>query len=320
MSGTDFRPQAAIYVVGAFLLMLTPLVVYHWFQGSRYVALGLVGVMGILGINVRRCIAQRKLEACNMYLFSPFICAVLAGGIVVQGQEAAMWAFPVLMAFYCTLSVRQAMLANVLLIVSVSGASIYALPIEIYLRVIAALITSTIFAGIMVRAMDQQHRLLCSQMVTDHLTGVFNRVLLETTLESALATYRSAKKPMTLLSLDVDHFKMINDTFGHLNGDKVLKELGALLNEKTRKADFVFRLGGEEFLILLHGSTVGNGQQVAESLRKSIADMDVLANQSITVSIGVAELATNESTQQWLSRADQHLYRAKELGRNRVVN
>lgn len=320
LSGTDFRPQATIYVVCAFILMLTPLTVFHWFQGSRYVALGLFGVMGILAFNVHRHVNQKKLDACNLYLFSPFICAVLAGGIVIQGQEAALWAFPVLMAFYCTLSVRQAMLANAMLILSVSGASIYALPMDIYLRVMAALITSAIFAGIMVRAMDQQHRLLRSQVVTDHLTGVFNRVLLETTLESALATYRSAKKPMTLLSLDVDHFKMINDKFGHLNGDTVLKELGALLNEKTRKADFVFRLGGEEFLILLHGSTVSNGRQVAESLRNRIAEMDVLADQLITVSVGVAELAASESTQQWLRRADQNLYRAKELGRNRVVN
>ncbi len=300
--------------------MLTPLAFHHWIQGNRYVALGLVGVMGILAFNVHQHCNQKKLDACNMYLFSPFICAVLAGGIIVQGQEAAMWAFPVLMAFYCTLSVRQAVVANLMLILSISGASIYALPMEIYLRIIAALITSTVFAGIMVRAMDQQHRLLRNQMVTDHLTGVFNRVLLESSLESAQATFRTSKKPMTLLSMDVDYFKTINDSFGHLKGDCVLQELGALLNEKTRKADFVFRLGGEEFLILLHGSTVGNGRQVAESLRKSIAEMDILPDEPITVSVGVAELAINESTQQWLSRADKNLYRAKELGRNRVVN
>lgn len=118
---------------------------------------------------------------------------------------------------------------------------------------------------------------------------------------------------------DIDDFKSINDTFGHIVGDKVLIELTKIVSGHIRADDYFFRVGGEEFIILLHTTTLEEAVEVAEKIREIIEkELTFLGNRKITVSIGVTEVSKDEKEESIYKRADNLLYRAKNSGKNRV--
>jgi diguanylate cyclase (GGDEF)-like protein len=124
----------------------------------------------------------------------------------------------------------------------------------------------------------------------------------------------------TILLLDIDHFKRINDRLGHASGDIVLKKLVSLINQHTRKTDQLFRMGGEEFLLLHPETGVAEAMVVAENLRRAIEHAGWLADYPhVTISVGVSQRALDEKTDDWIKKNDDALYRAKRSGRNNVV-
>jgi diguanylate cyclase (GGDEF)-like protein len=154
--------------------------------------------------------------------------------------------------------------------------------------------------------------------VTDPLTGLANRALLPETLERAIARGQRTGAYMSLVALDIDHFKVINDTRGHDAGDAVLREVAGVLHERLRKADRAFRIGGEEFLVLLDGADAEDARAVAEELRTSLASRKLESGLEVTASFGVAAWHAGETVDAWMKRADQMLYCAKAEGRNLV--
>jgi two-component system, cell cycle response regulator len=156
---------------------------------------------------------------------------------------------------------------------------------------------------------------------TDPLTGLANRRTLGERLEHELKVCQRSGDPLTVALCDVDHFKRINDRFGHGVGDAALCQIGRLLEQGVRSVDLVGRWGGEEFLVLLPGATRDLGAMVAERLRASVASCAFgdVAPEQVTVSLGVASHRNDEPLHALLERADAALYRAKEEGRNRVV-
>ncbi len=158
---------------------------------------------------------------------------------------------------------------------------------------------------------------------TDALTGLSNRRHFIDIAGATIPASQREGRPLSLLMVDIDHFKRINDTFGHASGDKALRLLSATLKESTRQADCVARLGGEEFAILLPGATAAIAQEIAERICRHTATLAVLDDSGrsfgFTVSIGLAPLAaTDGRPEDLLARADAALYRAKRAGRNRV--
>ena len=119
--------------------------------------------------------------------------------------------------------------------------------------------------------------------------------------------------------MDLDHFKSINDSYGHDVGDEVLAEVSVLLRSRLRASDQVFRMGGEEFLAILHHTDLLGAERVGRELCDLIAGSTIVPQQQVTISGGVAVLSQGESWTEWLKRADECLYRAKRQGRNRVV-
>ena len=159
---------------------------------------------------------------------------------------------------------------------------------------------------------------------TDPLTGVYNRRTFKELAEPQLSRSRRAKLPVSLLMLDLDHFKRINDTYGHLGGDDVLKAFAELIRGCLRKEDLLARYGGEEFVVLLPGSSQASAAALAERIREGVSALPIKANNHlarVTVSIGAASEAgdTLPSLEAMLGRADEALYQAKREGRNRVV-
>ena len=154
--------------------------------------------------------------------------------------------------------------------------------------------------------------------VTDTLTGVWNRRH-GTELLTADLSARRPGQALSLLMLDIDHFKTINDTFGHQAGDHVLIEIASRLRRSLRGSDMVARWGGEEFVVLLRDCALPDALRLAEDIRAAIAELPFGAMGSLTVSVGVAEARASEDLTTWLERADQALYRAKRSGRNEVA-
>jgi len=154
---------------------------------------------------------------------------------------------------------------------------------------------------------------------TDGLTGVFNRYRIEERLREEL--YRSGRYglPLSVIILDLDHFKQVNDTFGHGEGDLVLRTVAKRLEERTRESDLVGRWGGEEFVVLCSDTTVEGAGKVAESLREAVREAFIGETGTVTASFGVAQSVPGESPEAFVGRADRALYQAKSSGRNRVV-
>jgi diguanylate cyclase (GGDEF)-like protein/hemerythrin-like metal-binding protein len=153
---------------------------------------------------------------------------------------------------------------------------------------------------------------------TDPLTGAWNRSELERMVNVEASRAVRSGQPVTLLLLDIDHFKRVNDTHGHLTGDAVLKEFVGRVRERMRDTDSLFRWGGEEFVVLATSVGCRGGAVLAESLRRCIAAMPFSEVGRITASLGVAEYAAGESADRWLQRTDRALYAAKTAGRNRI--
>ncbi|MDQ2778927.1 MAG: GGDEF domain-containing protein [Pseudomonadota bacterium] len=157
---------------------------------------------------------------------------------------------------------------------------------------------------------------------TDALTGLLNRRFLDRQLPRLMRRAGEIKEPLTAALIDIDHFKLVNDTHGHAVGDRVLVELAMLLRQTTRGADLALRLGGEEFLLVLPDTTPERAVEACERLRQQLQHhhWDALVpGLSCTVSIGLGHLQPAEDAAAWMRRLDDALYAAKRGGRNRVV-
>ncbi|ADR34622.1 diguanylate cyclase with PAS/PAC sensor [Sulfuricurvum kujiense DSM 16994] len=155
--------------------------------------------------------------------------------------------------------------------------------------------------------------------ITDRLTGLYNRLKLDEVLNYEIAQTSRYDTPLSIIIIDVDHFKNVNDTYGHQTGDMVLKEVAQILRSCSRKSDTSGRWGGEEFLIILPNTNLTGALEAAEKIRTAIENYPFSVVGQKTASLGVSEFLANENEDSFIERADQALYRAKSGGRNQVV-
>lgn len=176
--------------------------------------------------------------------------------------------------------------------------------------------------GEKLRSVEQELGSARKQMTLDPLTQLCNRGALDLQLERTVSVNFFSETSASILMVDIDHFKQINDTYGHQAGDAVLQQLAdRLVSTFPRKTDFIARYGGEEFCILLQGAGLELCQRLGERLLKVVQDKPFTYQDGdipATVSIGVAELRPGEAVPTWLERADRALYRAKDSGRNQL--
>ncbi|RON16536.1 GGDEF domain-containing protein [Pseudomonas frederiksbergensis] len=166
------------------------------------------------------------------------------------------------------------------------------------------------------------YRAATQSALRDPLTDTGNRTAMDQTLQREIEMSRRHSQPLSLLMLDIDHFKHINDTYGHSAGDEVLKAVAASIKNQLRNVDMVFRFGGEEFMILLSNTSREAAAMVGERLRFAVQAQDYVAEDKmieLTVSIGCSTLLPGESAESLLRRADSALYVAKREGRNRLA-
>jgi diguanylate cyclase (GGDEF)-like protein len=176
--------------------------------------------------------------------------------------------------------------------------------------------------------LQSQYRIKSVLSVTDAMTGLFNRAYFDQYLSAQFAKYSDIpayqdQRKMSLLMIDIDHFKKTNDTYGHLGGDHVIRELANVLKLQSRSTDIICRYGGEEFLAILPGAGLEGACAAAEKFRASIAEKPFIFEEKeilTTISVGISSIDFNTDTMaQALGRADAALYESKRAGRNRVT-
>jgi diguanylate cyclase (GGDEF)-like protein/PAS domain S-box-containing protein len=163
------------------------------------------------------------------------------------------------------------------------------------------------------------HKAMEALSSTDSLTETHNRRKLDQLLEQQAQRYKRADEEFAIIIIDIDHFKQINDVYGHQTGDKVLIDVANSLKETGRQIDEVGRWGGEEFLVICPLTDLKGALKLAEKLRTAIATQAFLPDKQITASFGVAQYHSEEATNHLVHRADLALYDAKSQGRNRVI-
>lgn len=175
-------------------------------------------------------------------------------------------------------------------------------------------------------SLRQQLEMVHSELMIDALTGLMNRKGFDSTLEQATDEANECRGNLCLLMVDVDYFKRINDKYGHIVGDEVLKFISAKMREVIKGRDIVSRFGGEEFAVILPDTPLSGALHIGEELRKAIGSSRLKrkANQQtldkVTISIGVAWFRHNEALDDFVSRADKALYHAKNSGRDKLVD
>lgn len=155
---------------------------------------------------------------------------------------------------------------------------------------------------------------------TDHLTGIANRQHIESRISELMSKAQRHNRPFSVILLDIDHFKVVNDTHGHVIGDRVLQSFSRLLTERIRATDVAGRWGGEEFLIACEESDLKAATKLAEILRQEIESYDFGFQSPVTSSFGVTQYRAEDSFKTLLQRIDEHLYLAKDAGRNTVIS
>lgn len=167
--------------------------------------------------------------------------------------------------------------------------------------------------------LDMRGKALEIKAKTDPLTGAFNRLGIEEAISVGLQEWHKYRKPLSLVMIDIDHFKQVNDRYGHDTGDLVLSHLSNIVQQHTRTQDLFARWGGEEFVLVCRDTDIESACAIADKLRELIANQTLHKDIQITASFGVATLKTNGNLEQLFKAADTALYRAKAAGRNRVV-
>ena len=315
----DARARLTLTLGIAGLVILTPFSINNLIQGCIPLGIGGLIVVLITSCNAWSILRGRYYPLLTSLVMAPLLLVLMIVALRTRQEIGYLWSYPVAIMLYFVLPERQAWVANAALMAIVLPSAWDVFEPKVAVRAAVTFGTVNLFSAVSVRVITEQQTRLEKLVVTDTLTGLLNRSSLQDTLEQAIYQNNRSGVPMTVVAIDLDRFKLINDTLGHSAGDIVLRGVGRLMNNRARKTDRVFRLGGEEFLVFLYGADLAVGRQVAEELRNEIATMALLPNRPVTASVGVAALLPDENWSDWIRRSDENLYQAKLAGRNRVV-
>lgn len=236
--------------------------------------------------------------------------------VYLRGPQQVYWAYPALMVAFYLIKPREAILLALVTLAALipklvpSSSSFHTMTI-----LITIIVTCAFAYGFSLVNSRQQNQLI-SMATIDSLTGAGNRRALEIKLAEVIAAFKRKRLPVSLILLDIDHFKNVNDVHGHAAGDLILQRITEIVNLRIRVTDGMYRIGGEEFVVVVDGQDIKNATYLADQLRTLVEVNELVPDRAVTISLGVAELQVDETSSDWLHRADGALYQAKRSGRN----
>ncbi len=302
---------------GAGALGVAPFAVMRWMNGDWLIAIiDTVIVVGfiVLGTYVYR---TRNVRVASIAIAFLSVVGTLVT-VYVRGPQQIFWAYPALMAAYYLLKPREAIILTLAMTVILLPQLIESMSTFQASTVIITLLVTTVFAYAFSVINNRQQRQLVKLATKDPLTGAGNRRALETKLNELVAEFGRNGKPSSLILIDLDNFKTVNDIHGHAIGDQILIRLTQIVNLRIRVNDSLYRIGGEEFVVVVDGQDLDKASRLAEQLRTLVEVNELVAESTVTISLGVAEIQSEETLSSWICRADDALYKAKRAGRNTI--
>ena len=248
------------------------------------------------------------------------IVLLCMGGIIatvyIIGPHQVHWAFPGLVAIFYLLRPREAIGAAIVTLVALLPALLASGDSQQTITIIITILVTSAFAFAFSVITNRQREQLLTLATKDPLTGAGNRRGLDAKLTDVVHSFKRSGTRSCLVLLDLDHFKKVNDIHGHAVGDQILRRVTEIINLRIRVTDSLYRIGGEEFVVVLEGADLHRAAHLAEQLRTLVDANELVPDSAVTISLGVAEIKEGETGNDWLHRADEALYRAKDAGRN----
>ena len=312
-----FRDRAWMVLGFSIVPFLLPFSINNFFQERPVLGLLTYFLMLVLTIN-SITLYRSKQQVIPYWTFYTMILFLLLYAIYVIGVKSLFWSYPIMFIMAFITERKTARVMTMICLCTLIPFSFIFISFDLASRFTATIIMISFFSDFLVSHLNKLQSKLTEYAIRDPLTNALNRRQLFTYLNEAIEETKRGFGPACLLLLDIDHFKNINDTLGHELGDAVIKRMADILQQRKRKIDYVFRIGGEEFLILLRNTPLKNGITTADNLRKYVEDYKLLNDRNVTISLGVAEYQEDETADEWQARADSHLYEAKRNGRNCV--
>jgi diguanylate cyclase len=299
-------------------LVILPFAVYR-FLGGQLLA-GTIDMLIVLGISVgaTRVYVSGRVGHVALILAMTYSIGCIAIAYVV-GPAGSLWMYAVLLSTFLLIERNRAVLISAIGIAAVAGSPLALPEAAQKATFIGSTIVVSLFSYVFAWRTDLQRRQLENLASLDPLTGARNRRGMDAEIETAMAASTRSGKPLGLIIFDLDHFKRINDLFGHEAGDQVLVQVAETVRRYTRKNDRFFRHGGEEFALLIPDSDPIGLRDLTEKVRLAVQHGVHCGDLGVTVSLGASVLRSGESASEWQARADSAMYRAKREGRNRSV-
>ena len=305
------------------VLGISPYAIYRLLEGNYLV--GAADCVIVISTLIAVTYAWRSGDTEKPGIFLATVFTVGSTLVAINlGVNGVFWLYPLILFNFFMVSPGKAVLATALVLLALVSHALL-VPGSVFessYQMTSFLVTSSV-AGLLTfifayrtRSQRDQLQILAIQ---DPLTGARNRRAMNEELRIAVAMHRRHGNNFAILVMDLDHFKLINDNFGHQAGDQVLRAFVDLVKKSSRKEDRLFRFGGEEFLMLLPNTDRIGLLAAAKQLHSQVAQHLRGPGGPVTMSIGGAILRSGENWESWLQRADQRLYRAKGAGRNCTV-
>ncbi|RPH48911.1 MAG: GGDEF domain-containing protein [Desulfobacteraceae bacterium] len=301
----------------AALILLIPFAINNFLKGRIGVGIAIVLVQLLLLVDVLALRRGRKPPFHYGLVVVPMIVAMLAA-VFNQGILGALWGYPIVLICYFVLSRRVAFLFSLVIMAVLTIAIAIWIEPALAVRIFATMLLTIAIINIVLNLIDELHDALVQQAITDPLTSAFNRRHMNQSIELIVEQGRRHPPNNTLLMLDIDHFKQVNDCLGHDVGDDLLRRLVQTIKGRMRKVDLLFRIGGEEFILLLFDADVTQAAVAADDIRRRVEAAELLPGQPVTISIGLCAQRAGQAADEWIKLADTALYQAKQRGRNRV--
>jgi diguanylate cyclase (GGDEF)-like protein len=310
------RVMSALSILA--FVFLVPFAIHDFMKERTALAAAIVVVVAVFGVDGYAIRRGRKPPIPYGLLLVP-ITAAITLSLAIQGVIGAFWCYPVVLFFFFVLPRPLANVCSAALLIAATALVYHYLTMRITVRFGVSLFLTIVMVNVIQNIIRELQRRLLEQAITDPLTGAFNRRHMGTRLAEALEPGRPRQAPSALLLIDVDHFKRINDELGHEAGDAVLKGIVAVVRSRSRATDQLFRMGGEEFILLLPETRESDAVAIADDIRQAIASSSLISGHAVTASIGVGVAEPQDSVESWIKATDAAMYMAKESGRNRVA-
>lgn len=299
-------------------IAISPFTVFRLINNDWYVAiLDAIVVIGMFLLFTYVYITDDTKRASFVLILLALIGNVAS--FYIKGISQINWIYPAMLCAYYIMSPNKGMIINFIMLTFYLPKLFSSLETVDVATVLITVFVTNMIAYVFASGLRNQEVVLKKLASEDYLTGTGNRRALSDKMKAIHKSLKNHDKTASIILLDLDHFKKVNDKYGHMKGDKVLINVADILFSLFKNTSQVFRYGGEEFLVMCLDESIEGAMLKAENIRRTVKNSIIIDDEGLTVSLGVAEYTKEESVDGWIHRVDLALYQAKKEGRDRIV-